>query len=160
MLTLSYSVMVTHAGVGHHIAAVEMSDPAKVILWAKLLISIPIVYVLAVTLPKLAILSLYFKIFTQKTHRLICYTIAGILLASAFANIIAGALECVPIAKFWDKSLKGHCINANAYFRWASLPNIITDIAMLALPLPVIWRLQTSRNVKIGLTITFITGSM
>ena len=77
------------------------------------------------------------------------------------ANVVAGLTICTPLDYLWDKSIaRGHCINVAAFYRYAPMPNIFTDLAMLLLPLPLIWRLQTSRSTKIGLTFTFLTGSM
>jgi hypothetical protein len=45
-------------------------------------------------------------------------------------------------------------------YTWFSIPNLVTDVAMLALPLPAIWTLKMSRGQKVGLTLTFLTGSM
>lgn len=47
-----------------------------------------------------------------------------------------------------------------AFVRWSTLPNILTDVIMLILPLPSIWNLQLRTPLKIGLTITFLTGSL
>lgn len=37
--------------------------------------------------------------------------------------------------------------------------NILTDVMMLILPIPVIWKIQTSKTVKLGLILTIATGS-
>jgi hypothetical protein len=68
---------------------------------------------------------------------------------------------CRPFAFNWDKKIRGgKCLNQWAIYSWFGLPNILTDVAMLLLPLQTIWKLQVSRNQKIGLSITFLTGSM
>jgi hypothetical protein len=45
-------------------------------------------------------------------------------------------------------------------FRYGSIPNIVTDVVMLILPMPLIWGLHVSTKVKIGLLVTFLLGSM
>jgi hypothetical protein len=45
-------------------------------------------------------------------------------------------------------------------FRYGSIPNIVTDVMMLILPMPLIWSLHVSPKVKIGLLVTFLLGSM
>lgn len=62
----------------------------------------------------------------------------------------------------WDKSqLHGWCIPQEPHLRYGtSLTDIVTDVVMLILPIPLVWNLQTSRKVKIGLMVTFLTGSM
>ncbi|KAL8818167.1 MAG: hypothetical protein Q9191_008000 [Dirinaria sp. TL-2023a] len=45
-------------------------------------------------------------------------------------------------------------------YRWASLPNLITDIIMLILSLPLVWKLHIGTSQKVGLSLTFLTGSI
>lgn len=112
-------------------------------------------------LPKMAILCLYLRIFVIKLYRYAVYGIAVIMVLNWLTGCLMGLLMCKPVAYSWNKSIPGgYCGDIMAAYRWASLPNLITDIAMLLLPLPVIWNLHTHRSQKIGLTLTFITGSV
>lgn len=148
-------------GVGHHAPVLAVSDPGKLVVWAKFVLIIPEIYLSAVLFPKLAILAIYLRIFNTAPYRIACWVLAAILTANCIATTVAGFLTCIPLEYLWDHTIPGgHCFNINAYFRWASITNIVTDVAMLILPLPVIWRIHTSRSIKLGLTFTFATGSM
>jgi hypothetical protein len=119
------------------------------------------IYLAAVIFPKLAILAIYLRIFSKKSYRIACYVVAGILIGNWLGTAIAGFFMCIPFNFLWDRtSPEGHCFDNNSYFRWVSLANIITDVVMLILPLPVIWKIQTTTNTKIGRTITFVSGSL
>ena len=160
-LTRELIADVIAGGVGHHEAALARTDPAKIILWAKFVLVIPLIYLAAAMFPKLAILAIYLRIFTKKSYRNTCWVVAVLLVANCIAFTVTGLLICRPIAFLWDHSIaKGHCYNINAWFRWGSVVNIITDVVMLVLPLPMIWKVQTSRKIKLGLTLTFATGSV
>lgn len=151
---------VEFGGSGRHVAAFEF-DPSVTVRYVKLELAFGYTYFFAVTLPKLAILGLYLRIFPQKPYRSACYVISGILVASLMANIITISVVCIPLKALWDPHIKGaHCISRNAYFTYATLSNIITDICMLILPLPVIWGMLISTRDKIGITLTFCTASM
>lgn len=153
--------MAKYAGVGRHLLALEAIDPNKVVNWAKFLIAVEWTYLAAVTLPKLSILSMYLRIFTTKSYRRSVYVLGVILIMTFVVGGLTGSLGCQPLAFFWDPTIPGgHCIDINAFFRWISLPNILTDVAMLVLPQPLIWTLKITRNQKIGLTLTFLTGSV
>ena len=112
--------------------------------------------------PKLAILCLYLRLFTQKIYRYASYLLIGILITTAIVNSISAGVSCTPFAYNWDKTIPGgRCFpDINAWYLWVSFPNIVTDVFMLILPLPVIWKLQMSRKNKLGLTMVFCTGSM
>lgn len=158
---------VFHGGFGHHEVALTLTDPEKLVIGGKFLLVLSLLYLAAVVFPKLAILAIYLRIFVQPRFRTACYVLATLLIANWVGNTVAGLLMCKPLQYLWDQTITrdhtltgGHCFHINVWMRWASLINIITDVAMLGLPLPVTWKLHTSRSVKIGLTITFATGSV
>lgn len=139
-----------------------MTDPNMLIVGAKYSLVLPLSYFLSVVPSKLAILSLYLSIFSmQKVTRIICYGTAGIIVANWLGATIAELLSCKPLNYFWDKTLPdGHCFDINAWYRWSSLNNIITDVIMLVLPIPHILRLHMSTRLKLGVSTTFLLGSL
>lgn len=146
---------------GYHEVVVLASKPQGVVLEAKFGLILPLLYYAAVLFPKLAILAIYLRIFTHKLHRAACWALAAVLIALWFASTLSVFFMCTPIAYLWDRTIPGgHCFQINTYYRYISLPNIVTDLIIFVLPLPVVWKLHTSRNIKIGLTITFATASM
>lgn len=128
------------------------------ITWGKFIIIIPIIYFSTVMPPKLAILHLYLSIFTDKKARITCWVVGAVVLGNWIAVTIAGCLACQPISYFWTGV--GKCIDTNAYLRWGGFANIITDLIMLALPIPMVWNLHASVRLKTGIMITFLLGSM
>ena len=152
---------VKHAGVGHHIQYLEQTDPQKVIVWGKYLVAISTLYFGGVNIPKLAILALYRRLFPNKSNRVAIYIVMGSLIGLTISTIVTALAACRPFAANWNLDLPGsYCIDKEAFFRYGSLPNIITDIVMLVLPVRVVWNLHTTTRLKIGLTITFLTGSL
>lgn len=149
------------SGIGYHEVAVVASEPQKMTLWTKFILAFPLLCFAAVLFPKLAILAIYLRIFTTSTYRIACWVLAVVLIANWFAFTVAAFMICRPLEYLWHVSIPGgHCFDINLFFRWSAFPNIVTDVVMLVLPLPVIWKLHTSRYIKIGLTVMFATGSM
>ncbi|KAF4636426.1 hypothetical protein G7Y89_g1666 [Cudoniella acicularis] len=153
---------VQYGGVGYHIVAVS---PTKIPLFMKCtFIAGPVQYSIAATLPKLAILALYLKIFRAKYSRVGCYITGAVLILTCVVNIPTLIWQCSPLSYLWEQyastSIQGHCFNSRAHFLYGSLPNIVTDVAMLLLPIPTLWKLQSSMKVKIGVFLTFLTGSV
>lgn len=135
--------------------------PKEFVFWLKLIFAEEFLYLFSALLPKLAILCLYLRIFTEKRYRYATYGVAIVMILNWLTGCLMGLLICTPVAYSWDKKIPGgHCGDLMATYRWASLPNLITDVAMLLLPLPVIWNLHTGLSQKIGLTVTFVTGSV
>ncbi|KAL8703730.1 MAG: hypothetical protein Q9201_003103 [Fulgogasparrea decipioides] len=80
------------------------------------------------------------------------------------SEILVTVLQCQPVSDFWDRyapAAKGpfHCgVNVNQFFNGNSIPNIITDAALLVLPMPFIWQLHLPKAQKVALTSIFILG--
>lgn len=162
MLTQSrFLEAVNYAGVGHHILYLEATSPEKVVVWGKYLVTLSVLYFFGVNIPKLAILALYHRLFPNKTIRIAVYILTAVLIGLTISNVVADLAACQPFEANWDVTLPGaHCFNKEAFFIWGSIPNIITDVVMLFLPMPVIWKLHTSKRLKIGLSVTFAVGSL
>ena len=149
-----------YGGVGHHVVAIH--DPQTIVYWYKsCIIATPVIYCAAVAFPKLAILAVYLRIFVDRFSRITCYVVATIVLLTAIVTVPAAIWHCIPIAYGWDKSISGgRCSDTQALLRYATLPNIVTDVAMLIQPIPVIWKLHMLRTTKVGLVFTFLLGGM
>lgn len=66
---------------------------------------------------------------------------------------------CIPFAANWNPSIPGaKCVDWTKLYRWGILPNVFTDLGILVLPLPIVWNLQTTFRMKLGLTVTFAVG--
>jgi len=73
---------------------------------------------------------------------------------------LAGVLGCDLALHQWDKTIPGgHCFDVRAFYKASSSPNIVTDIIILALPMPTIYHLQTTGLRKFGLFFSFLVGS-
>ncbi|MCJ1349794.1 hypothetical protein MMC31_008035 [Peltigera leucophlebia] len=85
----------------------------------------------------------------------------GVLVATSVATLAANLTQCIPLKVVWGPTEAAEkCFNQQLFWAFSSLPNIITDLIMLALPVPVIWKIQLSWKDKVGLMITFGTGSI
>jgi hypothetical protein len=145
-------------GAGKHTLAVPQEDIIPFTLLNYY--GIATIYLFAVTFSKLAILDLYLHIFIDKFSRYTTYSIGLIVILSLIANFVTVLAQCRPVSFLWDPTGDGFCHDIQAHFTWASLPNIITDLVMLILPIPVIMKLYASWRVKVGILITFLVGSL
>lgn len=155
------SASISHAGVGYHLKYLEENDPTKLLQWGKYLLAIATLYFFDVNLPKLAILVLYRRLFPMPTVRMIIYVLAAILVGASIANTATSLAACKPFEANYNPTLpKAKCINKESFFIWTSIPNIVTDVVMLVLPLPIVWNLHNTRRIKAALTFTFLVGSL
>ena len=130
-------------------------------MWLKLATAEEFLYTVSITLPKLCILALYLRIFTPRPCRLATYLVGGVIMVQCVACIIAELAYCQPFEYNWDKTIPGGgCGDILALYRWVSVPNLVTDLAILVIPQKIIWDLHTGKTQKIKLVLTFLTGSV
>ncbi|KAH7121301.1 hypothetical protein B0J11DRAFT_491377 [Dendryphion nanum] len=154
--------MVRKAGIGHHTLWLCVKDPMALVLYMKLQIPFTITVAIPIAFAKIAILYMFLRIFIQPLYRYASFTLMAIQAGALIATIITSCTVCTPIQYLWDPLSypDGHCIDLNAFWRWANFPQILTDVAILILPLPALWQLNLSKRDKVGVVITFCTGSI
>ena len=116
-------------------------------------------YFMCINLVKVSLLVMYYRIFPIRKVK-IRALILGVI-STVWMLVLTGVSQgqCNPRKKAWAPWTAGTCIDLKVTFLAVSIPNIITDIAILALPLPNVWMLQTNLRLKILLTIIFLLGS-
>lgn len=152
--------MVRIGGVGRHTVYQLSKDPAPIGTSLKLAVLQEFLYAISITFPKLAIITLYLRIFLGKWLRRITW-LAGVVIALNGISIVITILAlCRPISYRWNPAMHGHCGDRMAFYRFASIPNIASDVAVLLLPLPTLFKLKMSSQKKAGVILTFLTGSL
>lgn len=107
---------------------------------------------------KVTLLLQYYRIFSVQTYRRIY--IGAIVLVSCWgiSQLLIGIFMCTPIAGFWDKSLNPKCIPNFPQYYINAAGNIITDIMVFVLPMPVIKHLNLPQRQRILLYGIFSIG--
>lgn len=67
---------------------------------------------------------------------------------------------CFPRSKIWGPEAAGHCLDVNDLYLTSAIFNALSDIAMLSVPVYLIWNLQMSTRRKIGLSAISWTGGL
>lgn len=131
-------------------------------MYLKLQTATEFVYMAGVTVPKVTILLLYLQIFTQRNIRIITYIVIGVVVTNFLTSGVIVALTiCRPFRYKWDKSIPdGSCADLMAAYRLISIPNLVTDLAILVLPIHPLWHLQMNKTWKVGIFLTFMTGGL
>jgi hypothetical protein len=115
-------------------------------------------YDIALVSVKLGILAFYYRIFVVPLFRKIVLATAAFVLAWGIGITVTLALVCRPIAAFWDDTVKGTCLNLATFTYFTNISNLITDIWIFLMPVPVIWHLQLQTKKKLMLCFIFCMG--
>lgn len=127
----------------------------------QIVVTIQILWIVSSGLVKLSILAFYLRIFNVLQYiRLSVWSLIVLDLIWLISVTIAHGLECIPVAKIWDDSLPGHCLNTVALFMIGSIVDVVMDFLILFLPLPAIMRLQMGLSKKISLVFIFALGGL
>jgi hypothetical protein len=125
-----------------------------------LLVTFECVYCTAIGIVKISILLMYARVFPTRGFRIAAYTLGTIVISWVIAIICVSVFQCTPIARAWDMSLPGTCINLKGSFIGNAVPNILTDIAILSLPVHVVWGLQATIVHRLSVIGVFLLGSL
>ncbi|CAG8909659.1 unnamed protein product [Penicillium egyptiacum] len=142
-------------GMGEHYAAIpaEIFKFQMICFWA----SVPI-YQTSLISTKMSILLQYKRVFSTPRMRRACWLLIGFLGAYGTWTIISAWANCVPLAKFWDPTVPGFCLDKKALWFSNSAIHILTDILILIYPMPVLKSLQLPRKQKFALMAVFALG--
>lgn len=107
---------------------------------------------------KFSILFQYLRIFPARSFRIACYVVMAVVATYSSWAIVSGYVNCVPVAKFWNHDLPGTCLNFEAVWFFNASMNIVTDVTLLILPMPLLVQLQLPRKQKVALMGVFAIG--
>ncbi|KAL4962062.1 uncharacterized protein BDV14DRAFT_203216 [Aspergillus stella-maris] len=141
--------------VGRHIEAMppEHYEPYRLIGYVFTQLS-----QIALALTKLAVLALYYRVFpSQRMRRSVIYVV---ILVGAWmvAMEIVYFLFCRPFEKIWHRNMEGTCVDAAKADKAHIATNMILDVIIFLLPMPIITRLRVPTGKKIGMGFLFTVG--
>ncbi|KAF5972974.1 integral membrane protein [Fusarium bulbicola] len=118
-------------------------------------------YTYALFAIKLTFLIHYYRIMSISNMRWLYLGALGFIILWGTYQGIGVFLFCIPIQSFWDSGVKGRCLLAQPTMWLVSgIVNIVTDFAIIVMPLPIVWKLQLPRPQKIYLTGIFGLGTL
>lgn len=92
--------------------------------------------------------------------RVVCWVMITFLAIYGTWAVISAFLNCIPVAKFWDDTIPGYCLNkTKLWFSNASM-HISTDIAILVIPIPALMAVDLPRKQKLALMVVFALGGL
>ncbi|KAK1565900.1 uncharacterized protein LY79DRAFT_644668 [Colletotrichum navitas] len=142
-------------GLGRHAATLSLDMQVQ---FLKLLLAFECIYVTAVMLVKVSLLLMYCRIFPSRNFRIAAITLGGITVAWWIAIVCVCVFQCTPIEKAYMPFLDGTCIDLKASFIGNAIPNILTDVAILCLPVGQVWKLQATLAQRLSLCFMFLLG--
>lgn len=145
-------------GLGRH----EVDIPAE---WQRSLresyYAVSVLYQPALMATKTSILAFYLSLSTaDRVFKWACLVTLGVVNAGGLALTFVTAFQCSPVNALFQMVIpaNAHCTDILTIYL-ASVPlNLITDLALLLLPMPILTAMRLPRKQKIILVVTFSAG--
>jgi len=108
-----------------------------------------------------SILALYIRIFRTRSFRIACYVTHGINFVFFVTVVLAACLICRPVSFNWDTTIPGGmCGDQKSFELYIGIFNLLLDIEVVIMPMPVLWGLQMAISKKVMLSGMFGLGIM
>ncbi|ORY00959.1 hypothetical protein BCR34DRAFT_494276 [Clohesyomyces aquaticus] len=150
--------METKYGFGTHVVDIQRSggnvSKAMKYFWLT-----QVFYTLCNGFNKMSFLALYYRIFRNiRSFRLACKIMFAVCVAWTISYLFVALFQCTPVHRTWNRKIPGTCIDF-FWHRWTNaISNLVTDLVIFFMPMPVIIHLKMSVGNKIGLMFLFSMG--
>ncbi|KAF1843185.1 uncharacterized protein K460DRAFT_341038 [Cucurbitaria berberidis CBS 394.84] len=149
-------------GVGTHFNdLVAVAGPSVIIPVNKITYTGFFLWLAIVTFTKLSILFLYRGIFRcVERFVLVVHIMMGVVVAYWLAFTMGTLFQCSPIAFNWDRTIPGgKCMVPKTGFLVSGSVNLVIDVILVVMPIPVVWKMQhVTKMKKIGIIGMFSLG--
>jgi hypothetical protein len=118
------------------------------------------VYLVGIMWAKISILLLYVKVFhIRRRFRWFCYFMMAITSAYCTTFFFIYAFDCKPVYYNWHfDPMHYDCIDITHVKMATGAVNILTDLIIVLMPLPLVLQLHLAKAQKVGLFLVFSTG--
>lgn len=129
------------------------------------MLAAPTIYILCLGFAKLAILMFYYALLNvMQFWKYVIYVVSGIIVTYTLAIFLALIFACHPVERNWDPILPfwdmDYCINRAGLYLATAITNTTTDIILILIPIPIIWKLHVPVGQKLGIAAILGVGCM
>ncbi|KAI0165385.1 hypothetical protein GGR52DRAFT_581989 [Hypoxylon sp. FL1284] len=136
----------TRYGLGAHMW--DLSEDESLKFW-KIFYIMSITYNITLMLIKFTLFFQYYRLIQEVPHyRAFYLAVMALVTCWTVAQEFVLIFSCMPIPFFWDRSIPGECLDSDLIGWMNAVGNLVTDLIVLVLPIPVVWRLNLKRGRK------------
>ncbi|KAL9609745.1 MAG: hypothetical protein Q9167_005515 [Letrouitia subvulpina] len=151
---IAQAVSIAH-GLGRH----RILSTAPVESGRAVLASI-VMYIASMAATKISILLLYRRIFPIWKLHCVAWIVGIFIFAYSITAVFLAIFPCHPVQGVWNPLVKASCNNTNTSVLTIAIFNVITDVIVLILPIPVVWGLQLPKTRRFQVMAIFLLGSL
>ncbi len=151
--------MVTKGGLGRPIATLVSSETST---FLRILMGTMVTYSLTITSVKISLLLLYRRIFNTRLFKMQSLIVGITCIVWLLIEIPMNIFQCTPFTAAFQPAylFTDHCIDLQAFYWGVTVTNLGLDVAILCLPMQVVWKLKLPRRQRITLLAIFLLGGL
>ncbi|EWG48943.1 hypothetical protein FVEG_16365 [Fusarium verticillioides 7600] len=142
-------------GLGSHISTLSGEQISN---FLRMFYFSTVVYNVTLAVIKTVFLLQYYRAIPVRQYKKTYIASVVLVTCWSLSQIFLNTFMCWPIASFWDVTIKGTCILNKSSFYVSAAGNILTDILIMVLPIPVLRSLKLGRRQKWILMSVFCLG--
>ncbi|KAI0874815.1 hypothetical protein GGS24DRAFT_500406 [Hypoxylon argillaceum] len=151
-------------GLGKHFWAIGAEDRVQ---FQKKYYIVLLTYVLSTALVKLCLLAQYIRVFYEDVRaRRVCWFVIVVCALWGVAFSAIALVPCAPLSGFWDWNASSHCYGfgsrvpneIGATYATHVATNVVLDLVVLAIPIPLYFKAFKQTKQRIGLVIMILLG--
>ncbi|PLB52725.1 hypothetical protein P170DRAFT_454011 [Aspergillus steynii IBT 23096] len=133
-------------------------DPGRIQSQTKALyVTIPL-YNLSLNLTKISMILLYRRLFPTRGYQIILLIALICVVLSGLWMILSAIFFCIPVHAFWDPAAPQNCLPKTAVWCLNAAIQIVSDLIIVILPMPVLTHLRLPKRQKLVLIVVFALG--
>lgn len=129
------------------------ADPSPQSFWLSI-----VFYNLTLATIKLTFLFQYYRVLSIHKMKRVIWALGTVIMLWAVSQLLVVIFSCSPVDKFWNTDVEGHCMSNLPFWYINAAGNIVTDLAIFIMPLPVLNKLQLRKKQKYFLIGIFSLG--
>ncbi|KAI5843173.1 hypothetical protein BZA05DRAFT_187187 [Tricharina praecox] len=149
-----------HYGAGLHNSVLMETDPGSLAVLPKVLLAEQFYYAFMQFIIKMCILAFYLRLSPLQTFRRAVYGTMALNTVCTVVIWLVYCLQCIPLKGFWAPTVKAKCLPPLFLNFFPASLNIATDVVIFILPLPTLFKLQTSLRRRVAVMSIMSVGGI
>lgn len=94
----------------------------------------------------------------HRLFRVLSYSLMLFTILYCVMVMLIAFLSCTPFESNWNPAVKGKCADQQAAYLAEGVINLVLDLGVIVLPVPMVWSLQMPLHKKVGLVVMLSGG--
>jgi hypothetical protein len=109
---------------------------------------------------KHSLLFFYAELTFEPWARRCIYIMHVVAFSFGLTCVVTSIFQCIPVAKWWDPTINGYCIDLNSFSYFNSIFMLACDLVLYIMPVIFTWNLKLRRHHRIAVNILFAMGGL